>query len=46
VLRYAGDGKFSFEEDILNMAHVLEDLGESGWRPGSGFTPPPPNPQR
>ncbi len=46
MLRYAGDGKFSFEEDLLNMAHVLEDLGESGWRPGPGFTAPPPNPVR
>jgi ketosteroid isomerase-like protein len=46
LLRYAGDGKFSREEDLLNMAHVLEDLGASGWRPGPGFTPPPPNPIR
>jgi limonene-1,2-epoxide hydrolase len=46
MLRYAGAGKFSFEEDLLNMAHLLEDVGESGWRPGPGFTPPPPNPQR
>lgn len=46
LLRYAGDGKFSYEEDLLNMAHVLEDLGASGWRPGEGFTPPPANPDR
>lgn len=46
LLRYAGDGKLSFEEDLLNMAHVLEDLAESGWRPGPGFTAPPPNPNR
>lgn len=46
LLRYAGGGKFSFEEDLLNMAHVLEDLGESGWRPGPGFTAPPPHPDR
>src|ERR1700760_1160430 len=32
---YAGDGKFSYEEDVLNMTHVLEDLAESGWRPGA-----------
>src|SRR5690606_6489331 len=33
TLLYAGDGKFSFEEDLLNMAHVMEDLRASGWRP-------------
>jgi ketosteroid isomerase-like protein len=46
LLRYAGDGKFSYEEDLLNMAHVLEDLAASGWRPGPGFTPPPADPDR
>lgn len=46
LLRYAGDGKFSYEEDLLNMAHVLEDLGASGWRPGPGFRPPPAEPDR
>jgi len=46
LMRYAGDGKFSFEEDLLNMTHVLEDLAESHWRPGPGFVAPPPNPDR
>lgn len=46
ILRYAGGGRFSYEEDLLNMAHVLEDLSASGWRPGPGFNPPPPNPIR
>jgi len=46
ILRYAGDGRFSYEEDLLNMAHVLEDLAASGWRPGPGFTPPPADPVR
>jgi ketosteroid isomerase-like protein len=27
---YAGDGKFSYEEDTYNMAHVLEDIEASG----------------
>ena len=27
------------------MAHVLEDLGASGWRPGPGFTAPPAEPR-
>ena len=30
-LVYAGDGKFSYEEDAYNMAHVLEDIEASGW---------------
>lgn len=45
-LVYAGDGKFSYEEDVLNMAHVLEDLKASGWRPRPGFNPPPAAPDR
>jgi ketosteroid isomerase-like protein len=46
TLVYAGDGRFSYEEDLLNMVHVMEDLAASGWRPGPGFTPPPTNPNR
>ena len=46
TLVYAGDGRFSYEEDLLNMAHVLEDLAASGWRPGAGFNPPPAQPDR
>ena len=29
TLIYAGDGKFCYEEDLLNMVHVLEDMRES-----------------
>ena len=46
TLVYAGDGKFCYEEDMLNMAHVIEDLTASGWRPGEGFLSPPKNPDR
>ena len=46
TLVYAGDGRFSYEEDLLNMTHVLEDLAASGWRPGPGFIAPPSNPDR
>jgi hypothetical protein len=46
LLHYAGEGRFDFEEDLLNMAHVLEDLATSGWRPGPGFVSPPPTPDR
>ena len=46
TLHYAGDGRFDYEEDLLNMAHVMEDLSASGWRPGEGFALPPPDPVR
>ena len=46
ILQYAGGGQFCFEEDLLNMAHVLEDLAASGWRPGPGFANPPVDPNR
>jgi limonene-1,2-epoxide hydrolase len=46
TLVYAGDGTFSYEEDLLNMAHVLEDLRASGWTPGEGFVMPPSEPDR
>jgi limonene-1,2-epoxide hydrolase len=46
LLQYAGEGRFCFEEDLLNMAHVLEDLAASGWRPRQGFVSPPASPNR
>lgn len=46
VMTYAGDGRFSSEEDILNMAHVFELIRESGWKPGPGAVAPPPTPRR
>ena len=46
VLIYAGGGKFSYEEDLLNMVHVLEDLGAARWRPQPGFVSPPEHPNR
>lgn len=46
TLVYAGDGKFSYEEDLLNMAHVLEDISASGWRPTGPMHLPPERPNR
>ena len=46
TLVYGGDGKFNYEEDLLNMTHVLEDLAASGWRPRPGFIAPPSRPDR
>jgi ketosteroid isomerase-like protein len=45
-LRYAGDGRFSYEEDVYNMAHVLEDLEASGWTPAEPMNLPPQHPDR
>ena len=44
-LRYAGNGRFSYEEDLLNMVHVFELMKESGWRP-TGAVNAPPSPVR
>ena len=46
IMTYAGNGKFSCEEDLLNMVHVTELIQESGWKPGPGFNLPPRNPIR
>ena len=46
LMVYAGDGRFSYEEDMLNMVHVIELIRESGWKPGPGFNPPPRQPLR
>ena len=43
---YAGGGKFSFEQDLLNMVHVLELIKESGWRPKKRPNSPPHAPVR
>jgi ketosteroid isomerase-like protein len=45
-LIYAGDGKFRYEEDQLNMVHVLDDMKSMGWRPAPDFVPPPTQPNR
>jgi ketosteroid isomerase-like protein len=48
TLIYAGGGRFRYEEDLLNMRHVLEDLAASGWRPpeGTAWHLPPEHPDR
>jgi ketosteroid isomerase-like protein len=40
TLVYAGNGKFRYEEDILNMVHVIEDIKASSWRPKATYAPP------
>src|SRR5262249_43003852 len=40
TLIYAGGGKFRYEEDLLNMAHVMEDWKESRFRAENLHMPP------
>ena len=48
LLQYAGDGRFCFEEDLLNMTHVLEDLGGERLAAPAGLREPAgqPGPRR
>jgi ketosteroid isomerase-like protein len=46
LLTYAGNGRFSHEEDLLNMVHVGELIRESGWKPSGDFNAPPRYPRR
>jgi ketosteroid isomerase-like protein len=46
TLVYAGAGKFSYEEDLLNMTHVFEDVAESGFRFSRDMGAPPKQPNR
>jgi ketosteroid isomerase-like protein len=46
IMVYAGDGRFHYEEDLLNMVHVAELIRESGWKPPVGFNLPPRQPRR
>lgn len=41
TLRYGGDGLWRYQEDLMNMAHVMEDLGASGWTPAPDYPMPP-----
>lgn len=46
MLVYAGDGRFSYEENVLNMVHVFEDLRAIGWTPPPTMRTPPTSPDR
>ncbi len=46
ILHYAGDGRFSYECDILNMAEVGEIMAASTWKPSSAMFAPPREPNR
>lgn len=46
ILYYAGDGRFAYEHDLMNMAHVMEAITASGWTPSADFNMPPAEPVR
>lgn len=46
ILHYAGDGLFDYELDLMNIVEVTDILAKAEWRPGEGFTVPPPDPNR
>jgi ketosteroid isomerase-like protein len=43
---YAGNGKFCYEQDLLNMVHVMELVKESGRQLGKNVNMPPTDPVR
>ncbi len=46
IMQYAGDGRFCYEHDILNMAEVMELIGASGWPIPATMHVPPATPNR
>ena len=46
ILRYAGEGRFDYELDILNMVGVFELMRLSDWKPNAAMRPPPEHPDR
>jgi ketosteroid isomerase-like protein len=46
ILHYAGNGKFDYELDLMNVAEVGQVMARSGWAPGKGFRIPDPKPDR
>ncbi len=46
ILYYAGDARFCYSHDMLNMTHVGETLRAMGWRPPAEFNLPPRDPNR
>jgi ketosteroid isomerase-like protein len=46
ILRYAGDGRFDYELDVLNMVEVFEVMKASDWEPNRAMNMPPEQPDR
>ena len=41
ILEYAGDGKFSYEEDMYSESHLAVAMRQSTWRPSADMVAPP-----
>jgi len=46
ILYYAGDGRFCYSHDMLNMTHVGQTLRDMEWKPPAEFNMPPRQPNR
>jgi ketosteroid isomerase-like protein len=46
ILHYAGDGRFSYELDIMNMGELGELFAATGWAPPPDLNLPPRHPDR
>ena len=46
ILYYAGDGRFCYSHDMLNMTHVGQTMRAMAWKPPSEFNMPPRDPNR
>ena len=46
ILYYAGNGRFCYSHDMLNMTHVGETMKAMGWKPPGAFNMPPRKPNR
>lgn len=43
ILEYAGDGKFSYEEDLFSESHLMQVIKQSTWEPSAEMVAPPPD---
>jgi len=46
ILYYAGDGRFCYSHDMLNMTHVGQTMRAMAWKPPAEFNMPPRHPNR
>ena len=46
TMYYAGDGRFCYEHDLMNMGEVDQLMREMKWRPPADFHFPPKQPNR
>ena len=42
ILEYAGDGRFSYEEDLYSESHLMSVMQQSTWEPSADMVAPPP----